>query len=298
MIAPLLLAGLLAAPPAAAAPPGFWEHWGDGNAEVSSYDLVQPRYGGLHPGTAVLIFVTEDFSWSERVKADPGVHPDDDVRKVMKLNFARDFQTGIYPYHVLDSTFVRVDEGDRMDALAPIKITFSVQEWCGMVYDELTMGPGTVHLDPHTYFDGDTRPPATMKLPRGVVYGDTVPVLVRGLEGAWLAPGESRTSPWFPAELDQRFEHVGPVVGTATFTRSAAPEPMTVPAGTFAVDRYTVAVAGGPTTTWFVEAADPHRIVGWSTTAGEHAELRGSDRLPYWQLHNPGDVTARARVGL
>jgi hypothetical protein len=276
----------------------FWAHWGDGNAEVSSYDLVQPRYGGLHPGTAVLIFVTEDFSWSERVKADPGEHPTDDIRKVMKLNFARDFQTGIYPYHVLTSTFARLDPGDGMDALSPIKITFSAQEWCGMVYDELTMGLGRVHMTLHTYFDSDTRPPSSLKAPKGLVYGDDVPILVRGLEGAWLTPGESRTVPWMPSELTLRFAHVAPAIGEATVSRAAASESFTTPAGPFTVDRYTVAVSGGDTTTWYVESADPHRIVGWSTTAGEHAELRGSDRLPYWQLHNPGDVTARARVGL
>jgi len=38
---------------------GFWKHWGDGRAEVASYDLTYPRYGELRSGTAVTVFVTE-----------------------------------------------------------------------------------------------------------------------------------------------------------------------------------------------------------------------------------------------
>lgn len=308
----LMLAGSLAcaAPPSTAANPAsppsatagpdaaFWAVWGDGNAEVSSYDLIQPRYGELHPGGAVLIFVTEDFSWSERVKADPSAHPAPDIRKVIKLNATRDFQTGIYPYHVLTSTFLRLDAGDRMAALTPIKVSFSAQEWCGMVFDELTMGTGALNVVSHTYFDSDTRAALDLSIPAGTVYGDSIPVLIRGLYGPWLAPGQARTVPWLPTQMDQRFSHTAPAIGAAEVRRGSAPEPHITPAGTYTVDQYTVAVAGAETTTWFVESAPPSRIIGWSSTTGEQAALRGSDRLPYWQLNNRADADARARVGL
>src|SRR5512142_2190543 len=74
----------------------FWTFWGDGKAELDGYALVEPRYGQLREGTAVAIFVTEDFSDALRVKADPGKHPKSDVVPVMKVNLVRDFQTGIY----------------------------------------------------------------------------------------------------------------------------------------------------------------------------------------------------------
>jgi hypothetical protein len=271
---------------------------GDGKAEIASYDLVQPRYGEQRAGTAVLIFVTEDFSWSERVKADPGQHPERDIRKVMKLNHTRDFQTGIYPYHVMTSVFARLDGGDQMDLWDPVKITFSAQEWCGMVYDELTMGPRAAHLTAHTYFDGDTRPPATYAVPADTLYGGALPIVLRGLDGAWLAPGASRRVPYWAPQVEWRFAHASPTVGAATVSRAAEPATVTVPAGAFSVDTYTVAVEGGPTTTWQVESAAPHRIVAWSSSTGEAAKLRGSDRLPYWQLNKPGDEVHRARVGL
>jgi hypothetical protein len=297
----VLLLALACVPPVPAQPsagPEFWDRWGDGNAEVSSFALTQPRYGALYPGTAVLITVTEDFSWSERVKADPGQHPDADVRKVVKLNSLRTFDTGIYTYNVMTSVFARVDAGDGMAPLDPIKIAFSAQEWCGMVYDELTMGPGVLHLTTHTYFDSDTAAPATERVPEDVVYGDAIPLLIRGLRGEWLAPGQSRTVPWWSPEIEQRFAHVKGTVGRAKITRSASSEDMTTPAGTFRVQDWEVAVEGGPTTTWFVEMEGARRIVGWKASTGEHAELKGSDRLPYWQMHGPDDAGARARVGL
>src|SRR5262245_36726366 len=129
-LAAAALAALLAAAPAPAAPPGddFWKHWGDGRAELSGYALVQPRYGAPRDGTAVLVFVTEDFSDSLRVKADPGRHPPSDVYPVLKLNEVRDFQTGIYDYNVMASTFVRTEwRGGPPFPL--VKTSFSSQEW-------------------------------------------------------------------------------------------------------------------------------------------------------------------------
>ena len=72
------LLSLLPSPRAAA--DEFWTHWGDGKAELDGYALTQPRYGAPRAGTAVMIFVTEDFSDSARVKADPGKHPPSDSR--------------------------------------------------------------------------------------------------------------------------------------------------------------------------------------------------------------------------
>ena len=86
---------------------------------MNGYRLVQPRYGAKRAGTAVLIYVTEDFSDSLRVKADPGKHPASDVYPVLKLNAVRDFQTGIYDYNVMTSVFARVAAGlaDRQGQL-------------------------------------------------------------------------------------------------------------------------------------------------------------------------------------
>ena len=48
----------------------FFAHWGDGRAEISSYELVQPRYGELRRGYGVLIFVTEDINRNTLIKVE------------------------------------------------------------------------------------------------------------------------------------------------------------------------------------------------------------------------------------
>ena len=40
------------------APAGFWQHWGDGKAELAGYALTMPRYRELRTGEAVLVTVT------------------------------------------------------------------------------------------------------------------------------------------------------------------------------------------------------------------------------------------------
>ena len=129
----LLLLSLAAPSPAQ----DFWDHWGDGKAELNGYALKQPRYGAVRTGTSVLIFVTEDFSDTLRVKADPGKHPASDVYPVMKLNAVRDFPTGIYDYNVMTSAFLRVAPGWPV-----AKVSFSSQEWCGHVWHQLVPRDG------------------------------------------------------------------------------------------------------------------------------------------------------------
>ena len=49
---------------------GFWDHWGDGSAELAGYRLTQPRYGQARRGEAVFVTVTEEFTRATRVKSD------------------------------------------------------------------------------------------------------------------------------------------------------------------------------------------------------------------------------------
>ena len=68
--------------PATAGPndKAFNNYWYGGTAELSSFTLRQARYGEIHEGEAVLIFVTEPFSESKQVKLDnPAATPRDKV---------------------------------------------------------------------------------------------------------------------------------------------------------------------------------------------------------------------------
>jgi hypothetical protein len=285
-----LAAALMAAPAAAQ---DFWKHWGDGNAELNGYRLEQPRYGSVRSGTAVMIFVTEDFDDAARVKNEGRGEPQGEVFPVLKLNHVRDFQTGIYDYNVMTSVFLRVRRGWPVR-----KVSFSSQEWCGHVWDQLLPRDGGVQQTWHSYFQAEADGQRRLELPEGAVFGDAVPLLVRDWTGEWVKPGESREVPWLPTLLEARFAHLPVAWGRATVSRSASPREVKVPAGTFSVEEWRVAVAGGGTTTWLVEAEAPWRIVGWSGGDGEKGELLGTTRLPYWQLNGPEGEAKLKELGL
>ncbi|WP_372945111.1 septum formation inhibitor Maf [Muriicola sp.] len=109
--------------------PFFKNYWYAGEAEITSYELEQARYGQLHPGKAVLIFVTEPFNPEKQVKAD--LSSPSNV-SVLKLNATKNFLTGIYPYSVMSSTFYPVADNQHA-----IKVSSSIQEWCGQVFTQL-----------------------------------------------------------------------------------------------------------------------------------------------------------------
>jgi len=286
-----VLAGVLSVLFAAA--PDFWAHWSDGKGELSGYRLVQPRYGAKRDGSAVLIFVTEDFSDSLRVKADPGKHPPSDVYPVLKLNAVRDFPTGIYDYNVMTSVFARVAPGWPV-----AKVSFSSQEWCGHVYHHLLPRGSRLEGIRHSYFDGEADGQDDLQVPEGGVYEDLLPILLRGWNGAYLEQGQSRSVPFLPSLLRVRLMHQPLAWSRARIVRSSAPTTVSVPAGRFDVVTWTVAQDGGPTTTYQFEVAPPFRLVRWSTDDGEEGTLLGSTRLAYWKLNGPGGEKYLKELGL
>jgi hypothetical protein len=108
------------------------KYWFQGKAEISSFDLLQYRYGEAREGEAVLIFVTEDFSRKNQVKLDDPEKAGRDKISVLKLNQTRDFVTGIYPYHMMLSAFTPTKEKSY-----GLKFTASSQEWCGQTFSQL-----------------------------------------------------------------------------------------------------------------------------------------------------------------
>ncbi len=112
-------------------------YWFQGNAEISSYDLTQYQYGEARTGNSVLIFVTEEFSRSDQVKLDDPEASGRDKISVLKMNQTRDFITGIYPYHMMLSAFTPTREQSQT-----IKLTSSVQEWCGQTFTQMNLRSG------------------------------------------------------------------------------------------------------------------------------------------------------------
>jgi hypothetical protein len=271
----------------------FWAHWGDGQAEVNGYRLTQPRYGAARSGTAVLVFVTETFSDRLRVKADPGRHAADELFPVMKLNAVRDFQTGVYDYNVMTSTFLRVKAGWPV-----VKVSFSSQEWCGQVWHQLIPRGDRIEGVFHSYFDGEADGQETLEMPEGGVFEDALPVLLRGWKGELVKAGESRAVPFLPSLLHARLDHTPLAWTTARITRSEGTEAISVPAGSFEVTSYVVDVEGGRRLTFEIEAAAPWRLIRQTGPDGEELALAGSKRLAYWKLNAPGGEKHLREIGL
>ncbi len=124
----------------------FKDYWFDGKAEVTSYQLMQERYGEIRQGTAVNIFVTEDFLPNKQVKAN---NTSEENISVMKLNQMKNFNTGIYPYSIMSSTFSPISNTGH-----PLKVTNGVQEWCGQVYMQLN-NRDNFEIESHSYFEGE-----------------------------------------------------------------------------------------------------------------------------------------------
>lgn len=124
----------------------FKKYWYAGEAELTSYELQQARYGELRDGKVVLVYVTEDFLPKEQVKAN-GRNADN--IPVLKLNSTKNYLTGIYPYSIMTSTFYPVADNQHA-----IKVSNSVQEWCGHVYAQLN-NREQFEVTAHSYFQGE-----------------------------------------------------------------------------------------------------------------------------------------------
>lgn len=127
-------------------PNASWkEYWFSGQAEISSYAIQQARYGEIREGEAVLVFVTEPFSSSTLTKAD---RPSSKNFTVLKCNATKRFNTGIYPYTLMTSSFTPLN-----DLMRSPKITHGMQEWCGQVFMEYQRRNNGLSV--HSYFEGE-----------------------------------------------------------------------------------------------------------------------------------------------
>jgi hypothetical protein len=114
--------------------------------------LDRARYDDVHPGEAVLIFVTEPFLPKQQVKQDEGVNKN--TLNVLKMNRIDRFSTGVYDYSMFTSVFTPLS---GYNLHYPLKITFSAQDWCGQLFTQLNNSNGFEYKQ-FSYFqqEGDT----------------------------------------------------------------------------------------------------------------------------------------------
>lgn len=270
----------------------FGEYWYQGDAELTSYTLEQARYGQLHEGEAVLIFVTEDFSKSKQVKLDYPVKDADDKVGVLKLNLTKSFNTGLYPYSMMSSTFTPIQRDQHPHTL---KVATSSQEWCGHTFTQINLKKNKYALEMRSYFESEGDQSLNLD---NVLLEDEIWSLIRLDPGA-LPQGKLKV---IPGTMYQRLSHSewgvfdaeaslssADVDGRLTFT-------MTYPA-----EERRLAIT-------FNEAF-PHEIEGWEDTYRSgwgadapmlttRATLKKRIKLDYWNHNQNEDTPLRAELDL
>jgi len=135
----------------------FRSYWYKGKAELTRYSLEQARYGEIHKGEAVLIFVTEPFLSDKQVKDEKGRSPNS--LSVLKLNLTKKFWTGIYPYSLMTSIFTPVD----YKKTRTLKVASSTTEWCGITYTQLNFRNNGYQATSHSYFQDEADQDVSLK---------------------------------------------------------------------------------------------------------------------------------------
>lgn len=132
----------------AAAPAKLDDYWYQGKAEVNRFELQQNRYQDVHPGEAILVFVTEDFLTDKQVKNEQ--YKNSNSINVLKTNFIRRFVTGIYDYSIMTSAFTPVQVSKNPQTL---KVTNTTQDWCGQTFMQLNWQNNQYQTQIRSYFE-------------------------------------------------------------------------------------------------------------------------------------------------
>lgn len=267
--------------------PEFDAYWYAGKAELSSYTLDQARYGENHEGTAVLMFVTEDFDTKSHTKAERQGVP------VLKVNFDKKFLTGVYPYSMLMTAASPIDYQRYPHA---ITVTGSVQEWCGHTFTQFNLEGNSYQFTGHSYFPGEGDEQKKMDV---AWMEDELWTRLR-IDPAGLPTGDFSMMPgvYYLRLKHQAFQPVQ-VTGTLAMASDGS-----------GAQEYSISHKDGSRNLAIRFEKDfPYKILGWtesySSGWGENARkltttatLRESIQLDYWNKNSNADRAIRGQLGL
>lgn len=278
----------------ASVPKDFNGYWYAGEAELTSYELQQARYGEIHQGEAVLVFVTEPFSRSKQVKLDDWRDQSADNVSVLKLNMTKKFLTGIYPYSMMMSAFkpVSVDQHPRA-----FKVSTSSQEWCGHTFLQLNLDKEVYRLRGFSYFESEGD--IDVKLPNTWVEDELWTTIRLNPENLPVGDIELLPGTFY---LRLRHQQAKP--------QKAAASLVTVESSNFGDvphQKYSLEYSGRSLIIYF-ESTFPHQILGWEETHqsgfGKQtqrtttAKRINTIKSPYWSQHGNEDRMLRKELGL
>lgn len=259
-------------------------YWYAGEAEITSFKLKQARYGEIREGNAVMIFVTEPFSKKSMTKAD---RPSENDPSVLKLNHTKNFNTGIYPYSMMTSSFVPFNEGKHS-----LKITSSSQEWCGHTFMELE-NKSKFEIETRSYFEGET---GEINLSKEYLEDD-IWSLIR-LRPESLAEGTGKMIPSF---FYLRMSHAETKAYNCTMKKSKLDDGTSSYEINYPELERTMVIN--------YETEFPHKILGWNEThfsgfgSGKKKMVTSGERIKtiksaYWGKNGNKDEFLRGELGL
>ncbi len=266
------------------------DYWYQGKAEISSYQLEQARYGEIHAGNAVLIFVTEDFNIDKQVKKESPSR--DETTGVLKLNTIRKFPTGLYDYSIMSSIFMPVDT-EKYPHVP--KMNTSSQDWCGQSFVQLNLqSDGNYRVLNHSYFEKEGEQDFEIK---ATILEDEIPLRLR-LDPKKLPIGAFNI---IPSTVHTTLRHEPIEVRKATAAMGDYKGTSFVANQGNQLKTYTITFGSGRILTYVFEEQTPHVIVGWEeqynnlTTRATRIKTMMS---PYWSKNGVGDVKLRKELGL
>lgn len=264
----------------------FKSYWLNGLAEINSYDLLKARYGEIHKGDAVLLYVVEPFLPQEQVKSD-GIKTGEKSERVMKLINSQKFFTGIYPYSIMTSSFYPLNTNRK----GLLKLSLSSQDWCGQVFSQINNRDDHFELNKFSYFqkEGDEN----IKLGKSFLEEEIFTQIRLNPEN--LPIGEFEL---YPSSQYLRLTHneLKKYSASAKVIKNADGKNSIYELIYEGIDRELVIN---------FENSPPYKITGWKETYSDFsgkrlsstASLRKSINLDYWKHNNVSDSTYRIVLG-
>ena len=271
-----------------------WDkYWYAGDAEVNVFEVEQARYAEVHPGTAVLVFVTEDFLTEKQVKNEN--YLDANSTSVLKTNLMQTFTTGLYDYSIMSSIFTPIDRNKFPTSL---KVTTSSQDWCGHSYMQLNHQKNKFKVSQYSYFENEGDKIFEVPL---VQSEDELFNLIR-IDPSSLPIGETVL---LPSTVLTRLKHIKykPYSVQLSNKKYSGNE---FPGDNLQI--YEIVFPELDRTKQIIYASDfPHEIVGWTdeypvVMSGNKlrtiARKKHVKKLPYWSMHDLVHSALRAELGL
>jgi hypothetical protein len=266
----------------------FKDYWLSSKAEISSYKLSKARYGEIHDGNAVFVFVVEPFLPNQQVKSD-GIKTNEKSERVMKLIKTENFYTGIYPYSIMTSSFYPLNNNRE----GVLKISMSSQDWCGQVYSQINNREDKLEVQRFSYFqkEGDVKE----KLSKGLLEEELFTQI--RIDPAKLPIGNINL---YPSSEYIRLMH-------KEFKKYNAEASLNIETNIKGNSKYTLEYSDlARKLVIYYESNFPHKIIEWEETyiglkgnsLTTKAKLKENLQIAYWKHNSVGDSTYRKLLGI